>query len=82
MRTMGVNDIRADAIPVSVMVMAIMDNPTPKPGPKKEPTVMCFMDPPSLVALTNEGHFFRTVMSSAKNTKPVMMRICVAANGS
>jgi len=48
MSTMGVSDINAEAIPVSVMVMAIMDKPTPNPG----------------------------------QTKPVIMRIWVAAKGS
>jgi len=82
MSTMGVSDINAEAIPVSVMVMAIMDKPTPNPGPKKEPTVMNFMDPPSLVALIKEGQRLKTVMSRAKKTKPVIMRIWVAAKGS
>ena len=35
---MGVKDINADVMPVSVIEIAAMERPTPNMGPKNEPT--------------------------------------------
>lgn len=55
----GVKAIKAEAIPVSVLVIAYKESPTPSPGPKKEPIEICFKDFVSFIAFTKAGPLFK-----------------------
>ena len=75
MSKIGVNAINAEAIPVSVLVSAYKDNPTPRLGPKKDPIVICFIVVISLNTLLKVDHLLRTAIRMVKHIKPVIIRI-------